>query len=290
MTRREEHDLGLEHDLPLLLDRRRRLDRRRALGLLGGTSLAAFLAACGLVDVEYAEEDSGGGGAPATGSRDRAGESSVAREPEQGELPPETGGPFPGDGSNGPNLLNDSGIVRSDITRSFGGPKGVAGGVPMTLTLTVLDQRDGTRTPYRGAAIYVWQCDAKGRYSLYDPGVVNENYLRGVQVADDRGRVTFRSIFPAAYSRRWPHVHFEVFESREAAARTEGKVRTSQLALPEQACRDVYATSYYALSRPNFAQMTLKTDSVFADGADLQLAAVTGSVEDGLTASLTVAV
>lgn len=36
------------------------------------------------------------------------------------EIPDETAGPYPGDGSNGPNVLAESGIVRSDITSSFG--------------------------------------------------------------------------------------------------------------------------------------------------------------------------
>ena len=279
----EEHDLGLAHDLPTLLD------RRRALGLLSGAGLAAALAACGVVDLEYADDESGGGGAPVGGG---AADGSTPKpvELEKGEVPPETGGPFPADGSNGPNILNDSGIVRRDITRSFGGPKGVAEGVPTTIALTVLNQKDGKRRPYSGAAVYVWHCDAKGRYSLYDPNIPAQNYLRGLQVADRSGRVTFRSIFPAAYSRRWPHIHFEVYESRRSAARTQGKLRTSQIALPEKACRAVYATSEYALSRPNFAQMTLATDGVFADGSEQQMAKVTGSVESGLTIALTIAI
>ena len=33
-----------------------------------------------------------------------------------GEIPEETSGPYPGDGSNGANVLTESGIVRRDIT------------------------------------------------------------------------------------------------------------------------------------------------------------------------------
>jgi protocatechuate 3,4-dioxygenase beta subunit len=44
-----------------------------------------------------------------------------------------------------------------------------------------------------------------------------ENYLRGVQEADDDGVVTFHSIFPGCYSGRWPHIHYEVYESLDAA-------------------------------------------------------------------------
>ena len=57
--------------------------------------------------------------------------------------------------------------------------------------------------------------------------------------------MTFTSIFPAAYSGRWPHVHFEVYPRLDAATTASGKLRTSQLAFPEDACRQVYATDGY---------------------------------------------
>ena len=40
------------------------------------------------------------------------------------KIPEETAGPYPGDGSNGPNALTRSGIVRGDIRKSFGKAKG----------------------------------------------------------------------------------------------------------------------------------------------------------------------
>jgi protocatechuate 3,4-dioxygenase beta subunit len=277
----EEHDLGLAHDLPTLLN------RRRALGLLSGAGLAAALAACGISqfsdDWDPSDEPSAGGGLPPERPRSTV-------KVEKGEVPPETGGPFPADGSNGRNVLVQSGIVRSDITGSFGGPKGVAKGVPMTIALTLLNMRNGKTKPFRGAAIYVWHCDAKGRYSLYDPYLANQNYLRGLQVTDRKGRVAFRSIFPASYSGRWPHIHFEVFESEESATRTRGLLRTSQIALPEKACRQVYAAEGYETSRANIELTSLKSDIVFRDGYDLQMAKVTGSVDDGMTIALNILV
>ena len=38
----------------------------------------------------------------------------------------ETAGPYPGDGSNGPNVLTSTGVVRSDIRSSFAGMTGTA--------------------------------------------------------------------------------------------------------------------------------------------------------------------
>ena len=156
----------------------------------------------------------------------------------------ETAGPYPGDGSNGVNVLTESGIVRSDITRSFGSASGVAEGVPLTIKLTVLDTANGAG-PLQGAAVYLWHCDREGRYSLYSEGVTQEDYLRGVQETGGDGSVTFTSIFPAAYSGRWPHIHFEVYPSLDAATTASGKLRTSHLAVPEDACRQVYATDGY---------------------------------------------
>jgi hypothetical protein len=52
-----------------------------------------------------------------------------------GRNPDETAGPYPGDGSNGPDVLEQSGIVRRDIRSSFEEYSGTAEGVPMTLEL-----------------------------------------------------------------------------------------------------------------------------------------------------------
>ena len=168
------------------------------------------------------------------------GDSSV--EVAEGEIPEETAGPYPGDGSNGPNVLSESGVVRSDITGSFGDASGVAEGVPMTVKLKVYDLNGDDATPLAGAAIYLWHCDREGSYSMYDGDAQSENYLRGVQEAADDGTLEFTTIFPACYSGRWPHMHFEVYESLDAATNATNKLRTSQLALPQDVCETVYAT------------------------------------------------
>jgi protocatechuate 3,4-dioxygenase beta subunit len=203
-------------------------------------------------------------------------------------IPNETAGPYPGDSSNGPNVLNQTGVVRSDIRSSFAGLSGTAEGVPLTIALTIVSA--STCAPLAGRAVYLWHCDRAGRYSLYSSGATNQNYLRGVQEADANGKVTFTSIFPACYSGRWPHIHFEVYRSLTAATSVANKIATSQLALPKATCDLVYATTGYESSVTNLSQVTLATDNVFSDGASLELATVSGSVAGGLTAALTVAV
>ncbi len=284
-----EHDLGLAYDLPTLLG------RRRALTLLGATGLAAALAACSGSGDGPAASSAGSPstGSPSSGSSGSAPATSPSAAGSTGtpteEIPAETGGPFPGDGSNGVNVLTESGIVLSDLTRSFGSSTGVARGVPLTVRLRVLDLAKGA-AGYEGAAVYVWHCDREGGYSMYTDSVRDENYCRGVQAADANGDVEFTSIFPAAYQGRWPHIHFEVYPSLDAATKASGKLRTSQLALPEKACKQAYATSGYEQSVTNLAQTSLQSDLVFSDGWSLQLATVTGDVDSGMTATLNVPV
>ena len=100
----------------------------------------------------------------------------------------------------------------------------------------------------------MWHCDRDGAYSLYSNGVTTENYLRGVQAADSNGVVTFTSIFPACYSGRWPHIHFEVYPSLAKATDQANKIATSQIALPKDACDTVYATDGYSQSVTNLAR------------------------------------
>jgi protocatechuate 3,4-dioxygenase beta subunit len=271
----EPHDLGLSHDLPRILA------RRGMLAILGGVGVAA-VAGCAADSSSTTRPDAPGG--PGTG-----GDSSV--DVGEGEIPEETAGPYPGDGSNGPNALTESGVVRSDITTSFGDASGVADGVPMTVRLKVYDLNGDEATPLAGAAIYLWHCDRDGSYSMYDGDAAGENYLRGVQEAADDGTLEFTTIFPACYAGRWPHMHFEVYESLDAATSASNKLRTSQLALPQDVCETVYSTADgYEQSVSNLSQVSLDSDGIFADGYSLQMAKVTGSVEEGYVATLNVPV
>jgi protocatechuate 3,4-dioxygenase beta subunit len=179
-------------------------------------------------------------------------------------------------------------VVRSDVTTIFAGLSGTAAGVPMTLALTLVSA--STCAPLANRAVYVWHCDRGGLYSLYSAGATNQNYLRGVQQTDANGKVTFTSIFPACYSGRWPHIHFEVYPSLASATTAANKIATSQIALPKATCDEVYATSGYSASVTNLAGISLATDGIFSDGYSLELATITGAVATGLTATLTVGI
>jgi protocatechuate 3,4-dioxygenase beta subunit len=263
-------DQGLVFDVGTLMT------RRRILGVLGLGAVGVGLAACG-------------GGTSSTASS-ASSSSGAASGTAAGEIPDETAGPFPGDGSNGPDALEQSGIVRSDIRSSFGNSSGTAGGVPMTLELTITDLANGN-VPFEGVAVYVWHCTREGGYSMYSSGVEDQNFLRGVQVADATGLVRFTSIFPACYDGRWPHVHVEVYPDQTSISDASTAIATSQVALPQATCEEVYAQSGYEASPANLARVSLAGDMVFGDdGGVRQLGAVTGDVTSGYTVSLPVAV
>ena len=203
-------------------------------------------------------------------------------------VPEETAGPFPGDGSNGPSVLAATGVVRSDIRSSFAGLSGTATDVPLDLELMLVSSSDCAVLANR--AVHLWHCSRDGLYSLNSAGATNQNWLRGVQVADASGVVRFRTIFPGCYAGRWPHMHFEVFASLAASTDRNNKVATSQIALPKATCDTVYATTGYEASVRNLAGQPLASDGIFRDGASLQLATLSGDVASGYIARLTIAV
>jgi protocatechuate 3,4-dioxygenase beta subunit len=266
-----------DHDRGLMFDMQRLVGRRQALAVLGGTALAA-LAGC-------TASTSGTSSASTASSSAAAGGTASAADVDV--IPEETAGPYPADGSNGKNVLSESGVVRSDIRSSFGSSTTTADGVPLTIRLTLVEA-DGD-TPVEGAAVYLWHCDRAGQYSMYDRAVADENYLRGVQASGADGTVTFTSVFPACYSGRWPHIHFEVYRSVDEATAAGQLLATSQVALPEATCATVYATTGYEQSVRNLARVSLTQDMVFADdGGVSQLATMSGHVSGGYTAALTV--
>ena len=265
MSEHESHDEfgGLQRDLfatGAVMSRRRMLRLAASLGM----SLGAF---------QLLEAD----------------ESNAMASPRDcAQIPEETAGPFPAHRSSGPNVLNQTGVVRRDIRSSFAGLSGTADGIPLSVVLHIVSA--STRAALAGRAVYLWHCDRPGRYSLYSGGVTDQNYLRGVQGADAEGKVTFRTIFPGCYMGRWPHIHFEVYPSLAAATKVANKIATSQIALPKSPCDQVYATTGYEVSVTNLSRISLATDGVFRDGASLELATVTGDTRRGMTATLTVAV
>jgi protocatechuate 3,4-dioxygenase beta subunit len=255
----DHFDGGFRQDLPRLLGRRRLLTLMGGLGLVSLSGVPALALEC------------------------------VA-------LPWETAGPYPADGSNVKagqvvNALTQEGVIRQDLRTSFGTLTPTAGGLQLDLELTLVNA-DGC-TPLANHAIYVWHCDATGLYSLYD--TTDANYLRGVGVSDAEGKVRFTTNFPGCYDGRWPHIHFEVFESVESAVGGETSVLTAQIAMPEAEASALYAAdSRYTDSMSNLGRITIATDNVFSDNSVAEIAqqtlSVTGDPQSGYKGTLTIPV
>ena len=106
----------------------------------------------------------------------------------------------------------------------------------MTLELTLTDLAGGGK-PFAGAAVYVWHCTREGEYSLYSPNVRNENFLRGVQVADSAGRCVSPASSPAAT----PDAG-RTSTSRSTPTRRASPTRAARSPPPRSRCRRRPAT------------------------------------------------
>jgi protocatechuate 3,4-dioxygenase beta subunit len=289
----DEWDRGLAHDLQTMME------RRRALKVFAGAGAVALLAACGSESSSTATSAAGTtGNTTAATIGDTTANTTAATTGDTTAattgsaecttvVPEETAGPYPGDGSNGPDILTEPDVVRSDITGSIGSFTGTAEGVPTSLSLTILDSSNGC-APLEGGAVYIWHADKDGHYSMYT--APDASYLRGVQVADANGIVTFQSIWPGCYDGRWPHVHFEVYRTLDDALSASNRITTSQIALPEAECKIVYAATGYETSVSNLSRTSLSSDMVFGDGWDQQLGTATGDNDNGWAVHLGITV
>jgi protocatechuate 3,4-dioxygenase beta subunit len=290
----DHHSPELQRDL-LNIERMRQ--RRQMLTWLASGGAAAFLASCGgSDDSSSTSSSSSSSGSSSSTSGSTSGSSSSTSCIVD---PTETNGPYPSDGSNSANgsvsnILTSSGIVRSDIRNSFGSSTTTAPGLPVTLTITLVNSNMSCE-PLQAYAIYMWHCDSGGNYSIYSSGLSNENYLRGVQVTDANGQATFTTVFPGCYSGRYPHMHFEIYPGLASATSYKNSVLISQMAMPSDICTEVYkSVSGYSQSVTNFSQVTVSSDNVFGDNTAAQIAqqtpSLSGDTTNGFTGTILIGV
>ncbi len=138
----------------------------------------------------------------------------------------------------GPFYVEEA-LLRSDIRED-------RAGAVTTLKLKIVDANGCVPLP--GAAVDVWHCDAAGNYSAAgndrtDAGhlkpATTARFLRGRQIADGDGFVTFTTIYPGWYPGRAPHIHLKVLVGAREAA-------TTQLFFAKALSNEVYATVPYA--------------------------------------------
>lgn len=187
--------------------------------------------------------------------------------------PTETEGPYP--------TKSPSSYVRSDITEGKTGYK-------MTAKITIGNTNNGCK-PLANAIVDIWHCDAEGNYSEYGgSGSQSINYqsvhfLRGRQVTDANGLVTFTTIFPGWYTGRATHIHVHVYNA------AGNSLKVTQIAFPEGTGSAVALVNGYNKGLTGYTYN--KSDNVFSDdSAGIQIATVTGSLSAGFALNIQLSV
>ena len=102
-----------------------------------------------------------------------------------------------------------------------------AGGEVVRIKGRVLDSKGKA---IAAAQVEIWQCDVKGRYlhrSDYGWSSRDKAFQGfGIDITNDKGEFSFRTIKPVPYSGRTPHIHLKILQG--------GRERlTTQLYLPD---------------------------------------------------------
>jgi uncharacterized protein (TIGR03437 family) len=194
--------------------------------------------------------------------------------------------------TEGPYWVDEK-LFRSDIRTDPATGK-ARDGVPLTLAINVQNLSSGGCSPLAGAYVDIWHCDAKGIYSdesNYNPGggtgnvnTSGQKFLRGYQITDENGRVTFTTIYPGWYAGRTIHIHFRVRTYSGTSVFTNF---VSQIFFDD-------AVNNAALSQPAYSRTTTRdtsnaTDSVYrVTNQTRMLATVSGDNTSGYSANITV--
>ena len=271
-----------------------RLSRRRAMFAVGGVGLTALLAACGSSARSSATATSSTSEVAATNPATTAATTAVApattvaqtSAPVATEAAATTAATAAGetvsltpDMTEGPYYL-DLNLVRSNIVEDREGSA-------LGLTLNVVDASGAS---VEGAAVDIWHCDANGLYSGFVSQSTSANggsssddgtFLRGTQLTDAAGSVTFATVYPGWYQGRTVHIHVKVNVAGKA-------IHTGQLFFDDAMTDQIYAsdTPYSARS----ARTTRNdSDGIYQGGGSATVLAITGS-RASYVGSLTMAV
>lgn len=230
---------------------------------IGAATVPAILEACKKADVT---ETTGSGSGSGSGSASCT------------VSPTETAGPFP--------TITPSSLARSDIRDD-------RTGIAMSIAITIKNINNSCAA-LAGAIVDIWHCDKDGNYSEYGgTGMQSTNYtsvhfLRGRQVTDSNGLVSFTSIFPGWYTGRATHIHVHIYN---AAGRS---LLITQIAFPEGSGTAVATVNgsggvSYGYTKGLSGYTYNASDNVFSDDrTGAEIAAVTGSLSTGYALTHTI--
>jgi len=242
------------------------INRRQALGLIGGAVGALVVAGCGGGD------SSTDGSSSSSSSSSGASSSSSGSASSSCSVTPE--------GEIGPYFADDSasGFDRSDIQT----------GVPLSLSIYIVDTENDCAA-LEGAQVDIWHCNAAGVYSdIAAESTTSETWLRGYQLSDSNGLVSFSTIIPGWYEGRTTHIHLRVRSKYSEASSTSDGTNTTQLFFP-QALIDTLNSSVAPYSSHGTNSTTNASDHVYTPETDGETElSLSGSTSSGYSASYTV--
>jgi len=166
--------------------------------------------------------------------------------------------------TEGPYFVDER-MNRSDI-RPDTTDGSVREGVPLKLSLQVVQVSGSACAPLVGTYVDVWHCDAQGVYSDVSDNnwgsSKGSNFLRGYQVTDENGLVQFTTIFPGWYRGRAVHIHFKV---RTALDDRNAREMVSQLYFDDAQIDEIYVHPPYSGAGQ---RMRNSQDGLYRNGGD----------------------
>jgi protocatechuate 3,4-dioxygenase beta subunit len=191
------------------------------------------------------------------------------------------------EGEEGPYFVDDSatGYNRSNILTNLDGTDAQTG-VPLTLTMYVYDAKNSCAA-IQNVQVDIWHCNAAGIYSAESvESTSSQSWLRGYQLTDSTGKVSFTTILPGWYSGRTTHIHFRLRSTYDSTD-TSGS-NTIQIFF-DQTLIDTLATSVSPYSAEGTNPTTNASDRVYSQQEDgTTLVTMTGSTSAGYTTSFNV--
>ncbi|MFT4264994.1 MAG: hypothetical protein QM572_16540 [Nocardioides sp.] len=186
--------------------------------------------------------------------------------------------------TEGPFWIDEQ-LNRSDIRSTTKGTDATRAGVPLTLTINLIDT-SASCTVQQGVYVDIWHADATGNYSDVSGSGNNSNsgknnWLRGYQVSDSGGSVTFTTIYPGWYVSRAIHIHVRLRTTLSSSSTINF---TTQLFFDESITQAVLKDSNYKADSSQ--RTTNSTDSIYTSAT---LVPLTGSNSAGYAGAITLA-
>lgn len=194
--------------------------------------------------------------------------------------------------TEGPYWVTDiaSGYNRSDIRSDIAGTN-TQSGVLFTLVLYVYDRKNSC-VAMQNVQVDIWHCNAAGIYSGIESSTngngvdyTSQSWLRGYQLTDSTGRVSFTTIVPGWYTGRATHIHIRFRSTYDTSS--DGSTNTAQLFF-DQTFVDTLDTTVSPYSSEGKNSVANAGDSVYVSEGGTTILSLSGSASAGYTAAFSV--